>query len=572
MRHLNYVRFAPTLWFCIVLALLLGGCEEDNDVQAPVTSIASGGYDPVFNADGGFVITYGMLDKRYNEITFPGTHNSFAGPDWDVLGFGVCENQNLYVSEQLDKGIRYIELDVENYLHVAHGCACRTTYSINQYFNDVKRYARDHPHQVITVRISDLNDCDGPCLGIGCAYERINGRLEDSGLDAYLYNWNPTVPKTSCDRCYIPDPWPTLREMIDSGKNVMFLHNRDCCFHGVIDEGLFWEDFVEGGNLKWFYDAQELRDLCKMNTVWAPPRSRQQDIPYRLFLVECEPDRGDPGGNERYAAKNNDGRKLYQLAKHQETEILPGGRAVNFIIIDYFARTTAGHLPIDIVDACNRLNYERFGIDWKNSESFWELYPYEFDDSKADYIRQAPFLTAEVEKAIDDFKSGKDLYWNVRTGKIVSTFSQEFWRNFRLIPEWAVDDDFFTRWCGVNWDVDPPYTPPHAWAIDLGESKPVNEIAIAWEYPDHRPGYEVYASNDDRFADGISQEELLDESGWDLVAEGTKVVDGEVLLWDQKTFQTFDNSKWRYIKVKVTDTGGHEWPTFWELRLFGPAR
>ena len=34
----------------------------------------------VFNDDGGFVITNEMLGKRYDQVTFPATHNSFLIP------------------------------------------------------------------------------------------------------------------------------------------------------------------------------------------------------------------------------------------------------------------------------------------------------------------------------------------------------------------------------------------------------------------------------------------------------------------------------------------------------------
>jgi hypothetical protein len=558
MRQINYARILPAVCICLVLILSLGSCEEDTGVQAPQpVGPIEGGYDPVFNADGGFVITYGMLDKRYNEITFPGTHNSVATYGSD----GACQCQELTIWQQLDNGIRFIDLDVNGVLWSCHG-AC-VYHNINTDFNAIKAYAKAHPHQVITVRISDLRE-----LSPADSYERINGRLEPGNTDLgrYIYNWDPTVEKSSLARCYIPDPWPTLREMIDSGKNVMFLHNENVTLHNIIDEGLFESLNYASDKLGWFYEASDLQDLCKLTPRWEPPRWRQHDNPYRLFLAECEPDYGAWAGDRRFASRNNDGRKLYQLAKHTETEVLPAGRAVNFIIIDYFAYTTAGRLPIDIVDACNRMNYERFGIDWESSEGFWELYPYEFDDTRVELITQTSSLKYEVEEVFSDFYGKLDLGPHASAGKIVSTSYQTDQADWTRIPEWAVDDDFFTRWCGEN------NNPDHAWGIDLGEPRAVDEIAIAWEYPHHRPGYKVYASNDDsKFADGISQTELADDSGWTLVVEEARVAGGEVLLWDQKPFQDTGISNWRYIKVKVTDTGEYEWPTFYELRLYGPA-
>ena len=68
------------VWLILILALV--SCEDSSVTTPEIIGENGGAYDPVFSADGGFVITHGMLDKRYNEITFPGTHNSYAGADW----------------------------------------------------------------------------------------------------------------------------------------------------------------------------------------------------------------------------------------------------------------------------------------------------------------------------------------------------------------------------------------------------------------------------------------------------------------------------------------------------------
>jgi hypothetical protein len=245
--------------------------------------------------------------------------------------------------------------------------------------------------------------------------------LEDSGLDARIYNWDPTKAKDDPKRCYIPDQWPKLRDMIDSSKNVMFFHSRHYGEHGVFDEGLCPGLSYGDGNLYWFYGATKLEQLCRFMPVWSPPRERQKDDPNRLFLIEVTPDNSAPAGDKEDASKNNDGRKLYQLAKQHDDEILPGGRAVNFINVDYFKTSNAWTFPVDVVDACNRLNYERFGMDWENSDYFWELYPHEFDGSMVEHISQIPAIREEIEEVIDDWKNKIILDGHEDKGKIVST-------------------------------------------------------------------------------------------------------------------------------------------------------
>ena len=571
MRRFNYTRALAAVCFCVVLTLSLSSCEEDVGIQTPLpVGPVGGGYDPVFSADGGFIITYAMLDQRYNKITFPGTHNSHTSGDaWaEDCWMGTCtKNQDLTVTQQLRSGIRFVEFDINCLMNLCHGIF-HTTLTLYDQFAAIRAFAEDHPNQVITVRISDVKRCSD--YGCDCSahdiYTDVNSRLEWTGLSQYIYNYDVTQPVFSPGRAYIPDPWPTLREMIDSGKNVMFFHSRETGEFSIIDEGYYRSLDYSNPNFYNFYHASKLEYLCNLVSAWAPPQARQRDIAYRLFLIECCPDDNCSCGNRRWASKNNDGRKLYQMARHAENNLLPDYRTVNFIILDYFGSSLAGPLPINVVDACNRLNYERAGGKWESSEGFWELYPHEFDDTRIEHITQISSLTNEVEKVKEDFNNKVNLDGHEREGKIVST---SYWPgplDWKRLPEWAVDEDFTTRWCGAD------NSPGHTWGIDLGEPRAIDEITIAWEYPNRRPGYRVYASNDDnRFADGISQAELSDDNGWTLVAEGTRVAGGEVLLWDQKVFQNAGTSNWRYIKVKVTDTGEYEWPTFYELRLYGPA-
>jgi hypothetical protein len=280
------------------------------------------------------------------------------------------------------------------------------------------------------------------------------------------------------------------------------------------------------------------------------------------------------------ASINNDGRRLYTSAKFWENKLLPHDRTPNFIHVDFFRATTAGALPINVVDACNRLNYERFGIDWEHSECFWELYPYEFDDSKVEHTSRIPAIQVEVAKAGADFKAEIELDGHESRGKIVSTSvttSITMWLDWKRIPEWAVDNDFSTRWSGVAW---PSYVVGcigrAVWGIDLGERRSIDEIAIAWEYPHSRPRYIVFASNDDsKFADGIDSLELYFDDGWEQMAKGVRVTGGTSLLWDKQAFSN-PYGAWRYIKIMVLDLcsslpGLPEQASIWEVKLYGPA-
>jgi hypothetical protein len=391
----------------------------------------------------------------------------------------------------------------------------------------------------------------------------MNAKLYEKGLDKYIFNWEASKADNQPGKCYVPDPWPTLREMIESGKNIMFLHHRGYADHGVVDEFYFRGNVYGDENLYKGYEARNIEALCRLKRVWSPPQERQQDVPYHLFLAECDPDWNSNAGNHVAASRNNDGRKHYQLAKHYETELFHTPRAVNFIIVDYFGATACGLLPISVVDACNRLNYERIGSSWENSECFWELYPYEFDNSKVEYLRQIPAITAEVESAAQDVENERPLAGHEIRGEIVSTSYDEV-GDWKRLPEWALDDDFFTNARAAEWDHS------YAWGVDLGARKNIDEIAISWHDPHGRPRYEVYVSNDDnRFADSISQAELNEDIGWTIVLNVADET-GSVKPWDKRAFNNIADDGCRYMKIRAFGNPSIA-PWIDELRLYGPA-
>lgn len=504
--------------------------------------------DLIVNEDGGFVITWGMLNTPYNKITFPGTHNSFAGDGY----LGSERNQDLTMPQQLENGIRVFDLDVDMFIRVRHGSTSR---SFDDRLKEVKTYAAAHPYQIITVRINDYQSRSGNM------YARINGRIENSGLDDYIYNWDASAKKDSANRCFIPSPWPTLADMITAGKNVMFIHQSSETGHDVVDssasKGLKFGDYQDPNTFH-HYSAKNLEEFSYVQNVWDTSNNgRQSTGANRLFHIEVAPDKLT-AGDRNAATKNNDGRRLYQIAKQYETDLLPDGRVPYVIAVDYFQNTDVPNLPINVVDACNRLNAERLGIDFANSTYSWELYPHEFDYTKnATTLNSA--LTTEVNSVYNDFKNSTNLDGHQSRGDIVATSYQRH-DDFHKMAEYAVDGDFNTRWAPSNSGSN------HVWGIDLGEAKSLSDIAIAWEYSHKIPAYTIYGSNEhSRFEVDMNNYDLTNDTAWtQLATHSTKRTIGQnPQQWDVNPV----SGAYRYIKIKITDASQANPPSFWEVKF-----
>ena len=144
-------------------------------------------------------------DLRYSDITFMGSHDS------PFVGNLLSDNQELSVTAQMDMGIRFLQSQTHNdedgTLSMCHtNCVLRNAGPVASYLETVKEWLDAHPDEVVTLLITNGDRVD---------MSRFDDAFVASGLKSYAY-----VPPTSPD--WLPmDQWPTLRELIESGKRLI---------------------------------------------------------------------------------------------------------------------------------------------------------------------------------------------------------------------------------------------------------------------------------------------------------------------------------------------------------------
>ncbi|PGH06873.1 hypothetical protein GX51_02118 [Blastomyces parvus] len=146
--------------------------------------------------------------RRYSELSFVGAHNS------PFVGFLPQHNQEISVVSQLNLGIRYLQgqthLNARGKLRMCHtSCFLENAGGLDTFLRKVKGWLDDNPDEVVTLLVTN-----GDALDIS----RFDEAFRNSGIVPYAF-----VPPSSPDKLPM-DEWPTLQEMIQSGKRlVVFL-------------------------------------------------------------------------------------------------------------------------------------------------------------------------------------------------------------------------------------------------------------------------------------------------------------------------------------------------------------
>lgn len=329
-----------------------------------------------------------LCAKRYNEVAYPAAHNAQSHKESSVA------NQDLPLPQQLEHGIRAIKIHVwpskgadgKEVASVCHG-ASKSLFEkdylemviekiprivrsfardlvakiepLNQLVRDAFRYAygtnddergkipfnhcifdpaqrplveclkevntfmESHPNEVLTIILEDHTD----------RLEDLDRALHDSGLKRFAHHQKKEVP------------WPTLGEMLTSGKRlVVFVHGKETLPYKSHPELLYIWDFC--WDTEWdFQEADDLKNCCK---DIVPKRGemayalRNKEPKNTIFIVHHFVTDG-PGGSKSSAKKVN--RKAFLQARLERLQ----------------AHT--GHIPNIIqVDFCEQPNNDLFEV------------------------------------------------------------------------------------------------------------------------------------------------------------------------------------------------------------------
>ncbi|RMF82470.1 MAG: hypothetical protein D6737_01655, partial [Chloroflexi bacterium] len=284
----------------------------------------------------------GHLNRRYNEVTYLTTHNSFASKD---TGW-IFAQQTYSIREQLERGVRAFMLDIHEYdndIHLCHGSCDPITsrlqnpgdlVALHEILQEIKTHLDTFPEAVITLlfesRVTNR--------------ARLRQQFEASNTLDYIFyaDRENVTPTSSWDVEH--QGWPQLAWMVENNKRLVVFSD-----HKSGDDGLpyFWNFAVEN-----FFGDKGLFD----ETKWIesrPESSQLTDSTKPLMLLNYFPTfdllSGVLPDTGRYDSINNYYRILTQTYDcFRVSERLP-----NFISFDYFERGKNGG-PVRAVYKINR--------------------------------------------------------------------------------------------------------------------------------------------------------------------------------------------------------------------------
>jgi hypothetical protein len=169
---------------------------------------------------------YGISQHQpINRIPWLGAHNAFSN---NHQGFDSAfyQNQRYSITDQLNFGIRHLELDPQNYpiiddfegrvCHATNAEFCRVpgyeTRLLGYVFNEVRMWLKANPGEVVILKLDDKNVEAFSTRGLDEMYGLIEKYLGD-----YVYRI------ASLDHTF--SRWPTLAEIRSAGKQVLIMQH-----------------------------------------------------------------------------------------------------------------------------------------------------------------------------------------------------------------------------------------------------------------------------------------------------------------------------------------------------------
>ncbi|KAF9459857.1 PLC-like phosphodiesterase [Collybia nuda] len=147
-----------------------------------------------------------LCSRSYGNVTFAGSHDSFA---FDSNPLDIPRDQAVDIPSQLNLGIRLLQAqahDNDGELHFCHtSCLLYDGGKVVDYLKLVKTFLDGNPNEVITLLFTNPEG-----LSVKDVWKPA---FDDAGISPLAYV-PPSIPVKQSE-------WPTLGEMIDSGKRVV---------------------------------------------------------------------------------------------------------------------------------------------------------------------------------------------------------------------------------------------------------------------------------------------------------------------------------------------------------------
>lgn len=255
-----------------------------------------------------------LCDRAYDHVAYPTTHNSMSNDD----DFWFRPNQLHGIPQQLDDGIRALMLDTHysgGTAYLCHGFCGAGRKRLSEGLSEVGQFMAAQPNEVVTIIFESHISAEDTAVAFA-----------EAGLEGLVLTHRAGTP------------WPTLREMVASGKRLVVFTD------------------TEGGTPAWYHDVWQF--------AW--------ETPYHFKVAtefSCRPNRGsannglfilnhfltNPLPSLDYAEVVNRNPVLHDRVYECEEE---SGRLPNFVTVDFYSVgdlfsviddlngvTTAAHRP-----------------------------------------------------------------------------------------------------------------------------------------------------------------------------------------------------------------------------------
>lgn len=148
-----------------------------------------------------------LCTRRYSNVTFIGAHDSFA---YSIDPLALARDQEVDIPTQLALGVRLLQaqahLNRKGVLHFCHtSCYLFDGGSVANYLKKVKTFLDANPNEVLALLFTNPEG-----LSVKDVWKPA---FDNSSITPLIYV-PPTIPLKQSD-------WPTLGDMIDSGKRVV---------------------------------------------------------------------------------------------------------------------------------------------------------------------------------------------------------------------------------------------------------------------------------------------------------------------------------------------------------------